>query len=236
MQFGTSLPARQRQPRNHRLRTLVKTCSSKLLKCGLCGSPMVISGGSSTRRYRCSDYIKRGTCSNALSVREDILRKRLLEELLHTLARPSGLAFARKCIAEDLGEVERQRRSRLTELRQHAAEVERKLDALLAFVAHGHARCNRAALGAGLEAPEAEKVTAERAIRAVERQSVAPVCATRPGSRDDNRVGARARWVDPVWAARKRMSIPFDRLRAGRKGARHGATPVRLSFFQQSTG
>jgi site-specific DNA recombinase len=153
---------------------------SKLLKCGLCGSPMVISGGSSTRNYRCSDHIKRGTCANALSVREDVLRKRLLEELLHTLARPSGLAFARKCIAEDLGEVERQQRAKLTELRRHATEVGRKLDALLDFIADGHARSNRAALGAKLEALEAEKLTAERAIRAVERQSVAPVALPTP--------------------------------------------------------
>ena len=32
-------------------------------------------------------------------VREDVLRERLLEELRHTLARPAGLAFARKCIS-----------------------------------------------------------------------------------------------------------------------------------------
>jgi site-specific DNA recombinase len=120
----------------------------KLLKCGLCGSPMNISGGSSTRYYRCDAHNKRGTCSNALSVREDILRQKLLEELLHTLARPSGLAFARKCIAEGLGEIERTRRSKLTDLKERVDDIARRLDALVNFIADGHARSNGAALGA----------------------------------------------------------------------------------------
>jgi DNA invertase Pin-like site-specific DNA recombinase len=148
---------------------------SKLLICGICGSPMAISGGSSTRYYRCSAHSKRGTCSNALSVREDILRSRLLEELLHTLARPAGLDFARKCIAEGLGDLERTRRSKLTELRKQSADATRKLDALPDFVADGHAKTNRAALGAKLDALETEKGTAEWALRVLERESTEPV-------------------------------------------------------------
>jgi Recombinase zinc beta ribbon domain len=93
---------------------------SKLLKCGACGSAMVVSGGSATAYYRCGDHVKRGTCTNSLGVREDVLRERLLDELRHTLARPASLAFARKCIAERLGEIERERRLSLDDRRLDA--------------------------------------------------------------------------------------------------------------------
>lgn len=34
---------------------------SGILRCGECGAPMVIAGGSSTKYYRCGDAKKRGT-------------------------------------------------------------------------------------------------------------------------------------------------------------------------------
>lgn len=49
-----------------------------LLRCGCCGAPMQITGGSSQRYYRCVSNRKRGTCSNRLSVRERLTRQRIL--------------------------------------------------------------------------------------------------------------------------------------------------------------
>jgi len=53
---------------------------SSLLCCGVCGGKMSIGGGSKDAYYRCEGHKKRGTCDNAMSVRESVLsyaRKRL---------------------------------------------------------------------------------------------------------------------------------------------------------------
>jgi site-specific DNA recombinase len=148
---------------------------SRLLKCGECGSAMVVSGGSATAYYRCGDHVKRGTCTNSLRVREDVLRERLLDELRHTLARPAGLVFARKCIAERLGEIERERRLSLDDRRRKADEIAAKLDSLVDFIASGQSKGSYEAIRTRMAALEAEKVTANRAVREFERQSVEPV-------------------------------------------------------------
>jgi site-specific DNA recombinase len=147
----------------------------KLLKCGECGSAMVVSGGSATAYYRCGDHVKRGTCANSLGVREDVLRERLLDELRHTLVRPAGLTFARKCIAERLGEIERERRLSLDDRRRTAAEIAAKIESLVDFIAGGQAKGSYDAIRTRMAALEAEKVTADRNVLDVERQSVEPV-------------------------------------------------------------
>ena len=79
---------------------------SSLLFCGECGGRMVISGGSGGNAYyRCEAYNKRGTCKNALSVREAVVRQNLLDEIRHRLVSSEGVQHARKVIAERLGQV-----------------------------------------------------------------------------------------------------------------------------------
>jgi DNA invertase Pin-like site-specific DNA recombinase len=150
---------------------------SGLLRCGVCGERMVISGGSGVRRYRCIEHMNRGTCKNALSVPEDVLRTRLLQELRHTLARPAGIAYARKCIAERLGELDRQRRKTLEERRKVLAETKRQIACLVRFITDGLAteKEKAASIRAELTALEIAERDAARAVRDAERETVEPV-------------------------------------------------------------
>src|SRR5689334_9466708 len=90
---------------------------SGLLYCGACGAPMVIYGSGPARRYKCSDYEKRGTCKNGLAVREDVARRTMLGALRDTLSSPASIAYIRKRYAEELGNAQRNRGSMLKERR-----------------------------------------------------------------------------------------------------------------------
>jgi site-specific DNA recombinase len=78
-----------------------------LLRCGCCGAPMQITGGSSERYYRCVANRKRGTCSNRLSVRARLARERILEALRQALETPKAIAYVRQRFAERVGALSR---------------------------------------------------------------------------------------------------------------------------------
>ena len=63
---------------------------SGILFCGECGAPMTIHGGTSANYYRCVDQKKRGTCSNKLSLREDVAKRRLLDTIEERYAWPKA--------------------------------------------------------------------------------------------------------------------------------------------------
>src|SRR5208282_5147359 len=68
---------------------------SGLLKCGLCGSNLIIaSGGGKKAKYVCSGYFNRGICSNNLYIRQDELEERLLGKLRAELLQPESIGFA----------------------------------------------------------------------------------------------------------------------------------------------
>lgn len=52
---------------------------SGLLHCDACGAPLVIYGGSGRRFYRCADRVNRGTCKNRLGVREEEIRRLVVD-------------------------------------------------------------------------------------------------------------------------------------------------------------
>ncbi|WP_394850894.1 recombinase family protein [Pendulispora brunnea] len=113
---------------------------SSLLHCGACGGKKIIGGGSGgAAYYRCEASAKRGTCTNRLSVREDVVRASLLDELRHRLASSDGIAYARKRIAERLGEFERERDTERREKRARLEKVEQRIHKLVDFIAEGHA-------------------------------------------------------------------------------------------------
>lgn len=92
---------RQRKGQRHKTRRVYPL--SGILRCGKCDSTLIIYGGSrSAKAYRCGDNRKRGTCDNALSVREDVARRAILAELRLHLARPAALAYLRERAAEIL--------------------------------------------------------------------------------------------------------------------------------------
>ena len=110
---------------------------SGLLVCA-CGAPMTICGGSADRRYYyCDDNRKRGTCSNALSVRESIARESIVRGLRETLCSTSAIAYARKRIAARLGEIARSGNAHERQLRERLATAEARLDRLAEAVANG---------------------------------------------------------------------------------------------------
>ena len=76
---------------------------SSLLFCAACGGKMVISGGSGANAYyRCESHNKRGTCKNALSVRESVLRESLLDEESVTASGPTKASVTRGNVSSKL--------------------------------------------------------------------------------------------------------------------------------------
>lgn len=124
---------------------------SSLLCCGVCGGKMTVGGGSKDAYYRCEAYKKRGTCDNAMSVRESVLRAGLLDELRHRLVSDQGLAYARKRLAERRGEFTRERDGTLNEERQRLDKLVRQIDQLVDYVADGHGTAAVAEKLRGLE-------------------------------------------------------------------------------------
>jgi DNA invertase Pin-like site-specific DNA recombinase len=145
---------------------------SSLLHCAACGGKMVISGGGSTSYYRCQDYAKRGVCTNGCSVREDVLRASLLDELRHRLASPVSLAYARKRIAEHLGELSREQASEMRERRQSLEKVEGNIAKLVDFITQG---LGTKTVSARLKTLEREAEEQRRTIASLEKAASVPI-------------------------------------------------------------
>lgn len=143
---------------------------SSLLHCGVCGGKMVVSGSST--RYRCEGRSKRGTCENALSVREDIVRTSLLDELRHRLTSEKGLAHARKRIAQRLGELAREQGSEFRERRMALDAIEQKVDRLVDFVTQG---LGTKTVSERLKVLERDAEEQRKAIGALEKVAATPI-------------------------------------------------------------
>jgi site-specific DNA recombinase len=67
---------------------------SNLLKCGKCGSNLIIgTGGGKKRKYACAGYLNRGICDNNLYIFQEEVEGVLLENLKNDLLRPESLAL-----------------------------------------------------------------------------------------------------------------------------------------------
>lgn len=110
---------------------------SGLLLCSQCNAAMVVSGGSSASYYRCGDNKKRGTCSNALSVREDVARTRIFGAIHDELFTPTAIDHLRRKIAALLGEFSRTMNRELSEHRGLLDRTEQRIRGLVAFIADG---------------------------------------------------------------------------------------------------
>ncbi|MFZ5893256.1 MAG: recombinase family protein [Myxococcota bacterium] len=145
---------------------------SSLLCCGVCGGKMIIAGGSADVYYRCEANKKRGTCANALSVRESVVRLGLVDELRRRLVCDQGLAYARKRVAERLGDLLRERDVEAREHRQRLDKLTNQIDKLVDFIADGHGSAAVAEKLRGLE--RAADVERSR-LAAYEKQAAAVV-------------------------------------------------------------
>ncbi len=111
---------------------------STIIVCDRCGAPMMISGGVPERYYRCGDNHKRKTCPNALTVREGVARKAILAALRAQFLSPEGILYARRLIAEKLGEAERGASAKRREHEERLARTEARIHGLVAFIADGN--------------------------------------------------------------------------------------------------
>lgn len=127
--------------------------------------------------YRCSNHLKRGTCKNASSVREDVARASVLGELRHKLLSPSSTLYARKRVAERLGELERARGSKLGEGKRELVNLEEQIGRLVDFVAEGQAS---PAIATRLKELEAKTVIVRRAVIDLEQASAGPIALPSP--------------------------------------------------------
>ncbi len=109
---------------------------SGLLRCGACGGNLVIVTGNKGRyrRYGCSQHFYRGTCSNAITERQDWLEQQLIRELQEQVLKPEVIDFAldefgRQLkselgkLAGNLGTMRRRKSELETELRRYADAV-----------------------------------------------------------------------------------------------------------------
>jgi DNA invertase Pin-like site-specific DNA recombinase len=90
------------QARGHTGRGGPKYAFSGLLRCGLCGSSMVIVGGSDVwRAYGCAGHKDGGAtvCVNSITVRRDILEARLLAPIKAELLSPAKLEDIQRRVA-----------------------------------------------------------------------------------------------------------------------------------------
>lgn len=145
---------------------------SGLLWCGACQGKMVISGGSGVVRYRCESHSKRGTCANALSVREDVLRKSILDELRHRLVNSGGLEYARKEMAKRLGTLGREQNSGIAERSKKIAHITEQVERLVDALASGTASKS---VRERLSRLERELDGEKRSLATLRRQAAVPV-------------------------------------------------------------
>jgi Recombinase zinc beta ribbon domain len=105
---------------------------SGFLKCGLCGSNIVLisgRGGVGWAMYGCPLYQNRGMCANALVVRRDRIEQELISGLQREVLREDVAAFT-------LEEFKGQLRARLEETRSHLEVMRNKREKLKAETAN----------------------------------------------------------------------------------------------------
>jgi site-specific DNA recombinase len=124
---------------------------SGLLRCGCCGSRMVIVSGRGKRgysKYGCPSHWNRGVCGNRLTIRQDRLEAQLLAALRDQIWKPSTLEYTVRAFEQEI-------KKRLAQLRRQndgaalTAERERlrgeadRLTDAVAQMGHSHSLLDR---------------------------------------------------------------------------------------------
>ena len=112
---------------------------SGLLICRACGAPMTMMGSDRYRYYRCQANKTKGpqVCKNERSLREDIVRPQILDEILARLLSPYGALEVRTRVAKQLGERSKQIDADLRERRERLARTKEKMAGLVDYIAGG---------------------------------------------------------------------------------------------------
>jgi site-specific DNA recombinase len=110
---------------------------SGLLHCAQCGAPMSISAGTNAAYYRCQGNRTKGTCPNRVSVREDLVRRKVIQGIQDYMASDEGVAQFRKRAAAELRDYSRNLEARRKERTERLARTEEKIRGLIEFIATG---------------------------------------------------------------------------------------------------
>jgi recombinase-like zinc beta ribbon protein len=105
---------------------------SGFLKCGLCGSNIVLisgRGGAGWAKYGCLLHQNRGVCANGLVIRRDRIEQELISGLQREVLREDVASFA-------LEESNRQLRAHLDDTRPHLATMRNKREKLKSEIAN----------------------------------------------------------------------------------------------------
>jgi hypothetical protein len=129
--------------------------------------------GEGRRHYRCDDDAKRGTCHNAVSVREAVARECIPTGLRQTLLSSDAMACVRRRITEKFGEIARSGSAQGRQLRDRLAEVEARMERLVKALTSGTRGVATAAVELRDEDSKAKALRAE--LAAAEVVSRAPV-------------------------------------------------------------
>lgn len=110
---------------------------SGILICDECGFPLIIYGGTSARYYRCNTNYTKGTCSNDVRVREEVVRGDCLGAVREQIQTPEGIAYVRRQVAELLGSQARRMEAELAERQERLQRTEDRIKGLVSFIADG---------------------------------------------------------------------------------------------------
>jgi Arc/MetJ-type ribon-helix-helix transcriptional regulator len=133
---------------------------------------MVITGGSSARYYRCGDTKKRGTCSNKLSVKEEIARTCIFNAIRSHFSSVEAVDFVRHEIADELGKMNRELAPALKHHGELLARTETRIGGLIEFISHGD---QSDYIRQTLVDLEAQAMVEKNAIEALKRQAAKPI-------------------------------------------------------------
>jgi hypothetical protein len=117
-----------------------------------------------------------------LGVREPIARRRIVEELDRHLFEPKGLVYARRQVAEKLGELARTLNQEIVERRQRLGRTEARIAGLIQFISEGD---QSSYVRSTLLDLEAHARSEKASIAAIERQARAPIHLPSPKEIED---------------------------------------------------
>jgi hypothetical protein len=107
---------------------------SGLIRCGACGGPVILVGKA---YYGCANYKNRGTCTNKLSMRLDMLERTVLAGLKDRLLTPELVAAFVREFQQAFNRQQAEQGQRRHQTQVEIDKVERQIAAIVAAVKDG---------------------------------------------------------------------------------------------------
>ncbi|WP_454798767.1 recombinase family protein [Novosphingobium lindaniclasticum] len=111
-----------------------KSLLSGLLVCGACNGPVSLRGQD---RFACSAHASRRSCSNARSIKREVLEARVLEGLRHRLMAPEIVAEAIHAYVEETNRLNQQQRAAGISDKAELKKVVKAIERLVNMAADG---------------------------------------------------------------------------------------------------